>query len=175
MLDFKKIRKKNICLIGLMGSGKSIIGKELSNYYKLDFYDSDNIIVENIGKSINNIFYENGEKYFREIEEKICMDLLNNKNCIISLGGGSIINKNVRNKIKNNSYAIYLKVDIDILSKRLQGSNKRPIIKNENIKDKLNEIYKNRKNYYNQADIIIENNFNKKKIIEDIKKILKYK
>ena len=174
MLNFKKIRKKNMTLIGLMGSGKSIIGKELSTYYGIKLYDSDNEIEKKVGQKISDIFKNKGETYFRVIEEKVCLDLLEKENCIISLGGGSITSIKTRNKIEKNSFSIYLKVDVDILVKRLSNSIKRPLLKNKDKKNKLNEIYKERKKYYNDANLIIENNFNKKYVLENIKKSINF-
>jgi Shikimate kinase len=96
MLKFKKNTVKNICFVGFMGSGKSILGRDLSKLYNIEFFDSDLEIENKIGKSINQIFADSGENYFRKIEEKVCIDLLKDENCIISLGGGSIINSKIR-------------------------------------------------------------------------------
>ena len=101
-----KNNKKNICIMGLMGSGKSIIGKDLSKHLNLKFYDTDKEIELKSKKSIVEIFEEKGETYFREIEEKICLEILTLDNCVISLGGGSIINKKIRKIIEQNSYSI---------------------------------------------------------------------
>ncbi len=169
MLNFKTISKKNISLIGLMGSGKSIIGKELSKIFNCDLYDSDSEIEKITGDSIINLFKHKGEKYFRQVEEKVCLNLLKKDNCIISLGGGSIINLNIRKYIYKFSLSIYLKTDIDILVERLNKSKKRPLLNNVDKKTKLIEIYNSRKRYYNKADIIINNNFNKKEILNRIK------
>ena len=128
MFDLTKIKKKNICIMGLMGSGKSIIGKDLSKYLNLKFYDTDKEIELKTKKSINTIFEEEGESYFRDIEEKICIELLTNDNCVISLGGGSIINKKIRKSIKQNSYSIYLQVKLNNLLNRLKSSKKRPLL-----------------------------------------------
>ena len=106
-----------------MGSGKSMIGKHLAKEFGMKFYDSDVEIEKITKKSINLIFEEYGEPYFREIESKVCLKLLNEKNCIISLGGGAILDKKIRKKIKSDSYCIYLKVKIDELIQRL----KRPL------------------------------------------------
>ena len=96
MFDLTKIKKKNICIMGLMGSGKSIIGKDLSKNLNLKFYDTDKEIELMTNKKISAIFKEEGESYFRDIEEKVCIEILNIDNCIISLGGGSIISKKIR-------------------------------------------------------------------------------
>ena len=110
--------KINLTLCGMMGSGKSIVGKLLARKINFNFIDTDKFIKKKIGKSINKIFSENGEEYFRELEEKTIIDILQKKKYVISLGGGAILNKRIRNVIKNNSYNIYLKVSIDILTKR---------------------------------------------------------
>ena len=169
MLDFKNIGKRNICLIGLMGSGKTIIGKELSKIYKIKHFDSDNEIEKNEGKNINSIFKIRGEEYFRKIEEKTCLELLEKHHCIISLGGGSIINNNIRSQIEKYSYSIYIKVDIELLAYRLKNSNKRPLLNNTNIKLKLLELYNKRKKFYNKANLILKNNFDKSDILSNIK------
>ncbi len=170
MLKLSQINKKNICIIGLMGSGKSIIGKELSKYFNVKFYDTDKEIELKTNKSINSIFNEKGEPYFRDIEEKICLNLLGKKNCIISLGGGSIINKKIRQSIKINSYSIYLKVKLDNLLNRLQSTKKRPLLnKNQNKKETLENLYNTRHRFYEKADFIVTNDDDKFKAIEKIK------
>ena len=95
MLDLSVINKKNICIMGLMGSGKSIIGKDLSKNLNLKFYDIDKEIELMTNKKISAIFKEEGESYFRDIEEKVCIEILNINNCVVSLGGGSIISKKI--------------------------------------------------------------------------------
>tara|TARA_Y100000996_G_C22363897_1_gene578056 strand:- start:210 stop:734 length:525 start_codon:yes stop_codon:yes gene_type:complete len=169
MLNFKKINKKNICFIGLMGSGKSTIAKELSNLLKYDFFDSDLEIEKTVGEDISDIFLNKGEDFFRAIEEKTCTRLLNTSDCIISLGGGSITNSKIRDLIEKNSYSIYLKVKLEILLKRLNKSNKRPLLVNQNKKKVLEKLYKERKVYYNKADLTIENFFDKKSLMKKLK------
>ena len=173
MLSFKTNRKKNVCLIGLMGSGKSVIGRELSKFYKIKFFDTDAEVEKKEGENINFIFSNYGEDYFRKIEEEICLKFLQYNNCIISLGGGSITNLKIRNMIKKNSYCIYLKVDKNLLSERLKNTNKRPLLRNKNKYVVINELYEKRKKFYNKADLIIENNYEKNEIVERILEQLK--
>ena len=170
MLDLSKTKKKNICIIGLMGSGKSIIGKELSKSLDLKFYDTDKEIELITKKSINEIFEKDGESYFRKIEEKICLQLLTKNNCIISLGGGSIINKNIRKAINQNSYSIYLEVKLDNLENRLKSSKKRPLLnKSTNNKETLENLYNQRRKFYEKADFIVNNDNDKSQVLEKIK------
>ena len=84
--------------IRVNGSGKSIIGKDLSRVYKYKYIDTDSEIEKYLGMNIETIFSNYGESYFRKIEEKICLEVLDNENCVISFGGGSILNNLVRKK-----------------------------------------------------------------------------
>ncbi len=170
MFNLIEIKKKNVCIMGLMGSGKSIIGKDLSKYSKLKFYDTDKEIELITKKNINEIFENEGESYFRKIEEKICLELLTKNDCIISLGGGSIINKKIRKAINLNSYSIYLKVKIDNLENRLKSSKKRPLLNiNSNNKETLVNLYNERRKFYEKADFIVNNDNDKFQVLEKIK------
>tara|TARA_B100000579_G_scaffold393678_1_gene370465 strand:- start:21 stop:542 length:522 start_codon:yes stop_codon:yes gene_type:complete len=162
--------KHNISLCGMMGSGKSAIGKILANKLDYNFIDVDKMIEIEAKKTINKIFEENGEEYFRELEEKITINILNNKETIISLGGGAIINDKIRESIKQKSFNIYLKVNVDILVKRLQYSKTRPLIYKKNLKKELMNLVNKREIYYQRADLIIKN---EKNIIETTENIIK--
>ena len=152
--------KLNISLCGMMGSGKSAIGKILANKLNYNFIDVDKIIENEAKKTIKKIFEEDGEMYFRDLEEKITIDTLENKETIVSLGGGAIINKKIRNSIKKNSYNIYLNVDVNILIKRLQFSKTRPLIHKKDLKTELINLISKRKKFYLKADLIIQNEEN---------------
>tara|TARA_Y200000002_G_scaffold204075_1_gene168394 strand:- start:1122 stop:1676 length:555 start_codon:yes stop_codon:yes gene_type:complete len=170
MLNLIEIKKKNVCIMGLMGSGKSIIGKDLSKYSNFKFYDTDKEIELKTKKSINEIFENDGESYFRKIEEKICLELLTKNNCIISLGGGSIINKKIRKAINQNSYSIYLQVKLDNLENRLKSSKKRPLLnKNSSKIETLENLYNERRKFYEKADFIVNNDNDKIQVLEKIK------
>ena len=170
MLDLSVINKKNICIMGLMGSGKSIIGKDLSKYLNLNFYDTDKEIELKTKKKISEIFEEKGELYFRDIEEKVCIEILSINNCVVSLGGGSIISKKIRKIIKKNSYSIYLKVTLNNLLNRLKFSKKRPLLNNNSNKiEIMQKLLKDRQKYYKKADLIINNNGDKFQTLNQIK------
>ncbi len=162
--------KINISLCGMMGSGKSTIGKILAKKLDYNFIDVDKMIEIESKKTIKKIFEENGEAYFRNLEEKITSNILEKGKTIVSLGGGAIINKNIRNSIKKNSYNIYLKVDVNILMKRLQNSKTRPLIYKKNLKQELIKLINEREKFYINADLIINN---EKNIIETTEDILK--
>ena len=162
--------KTNITLCGMMGSGKSAIGRILANKLNYNFIDVDKVIENEAKKTIKKIFEEDGEMYFRDLEEKITINTLKNREAIVSLGGGAIINKNIRNSIKKNSYNIYLNVDVDILTKRLQFSKTRPLIYKKDLKKELINLINKRKKFYQKADLIIQN---EKNIIETTENIIK--
>ena len=162
--------KINISLCGMMGSGKSAIGKSLANKLDYNFIDVDKMIEIDAKKTIKKTFEEDGEEYFRNLEEKITINILRNKKTIVSLGGGAIINKKIRNSIKKNSYNIYLNVDLDTLIKRLRNSKTRPLIYKKNLKKELINLIKFREKFYRKADLIIKNETN---IIETTQNILK--
>jgi len=174
MFDLNNINKKNICIIGLMGSGKSVIGKDLSKYLNFKFFDTDKEIELKEKKSISKIFEDDGESYFRKIEEKICLEVLTHDNCVISLGGGSIINKKIRNIIKRDSYTIYLKVQLRNLVNRIKSSKQRPLLNKELDKiDIFKNLYNERQEFYEKADFIVNNDHSKFEVLKSIKSELK--
>ena len=100
-----------ISLTGMMGSGKTSIGKILANKLNLPFYDSDKCIEDRIDLKISEIFSTYGESWFREQEEKICNDILKKEEFVLALGGGAITNKLIRDHIEKNTLLIYLKTN----------------------------------------------------------------
>tara|TARA_B100001093_G_scaffold507222_1_gene567421 strand:- start:890 stop:1414 length:525 start_codon:yes stop_codon:yes gene_type:complete len=160
--------KINLTLCGMMGSGKSSIGKILAKKINYSFYDIDKLIEKKTNKSIISIFKDEGEKYFRMLEESVTLDILNKKNSIISLGGGAITNKHIRDSIQKNSFNIYLKVNLNILKKRLQKSKSRPLLIENNLNNTLAFLIDKREKYYNKADLIIDNELNITRTTENI-------
>ena len=165
--DYNKL---NITFCGMMGSGKSLIGRKFAKLINYNFLDTDTLIEKKTGKSINNIFDNFGEVYFRELEEKYISKILLKKNYVISLGGGVMNNLKLRDIIKKNSFNIYLCVNNKILLKRLETSKKRPLIKNTNIKKTLDELLKKREQYYKKADLKIKNCETINETINELKK-----
>ena len=151
------IRKKNLVLLGHMGSGKTLLAKKIARELKIEHYDSDQKIVELEKKSISEIFESRGEKYFRKIEEEVVLNLIQKKNIVVSLGGGSIINKNIRNMIKQSSFSIFLDVNLEKLESRLSKSKNRPLLKNTNILNKLKDLDTKRRKYYLDSDAKLQN------------------
>lgn len=147
-----------------MTSGKSTIGPILANVLGYNFYDLDKEIEENEKLSVVEIFEKYGEKYFREAESKILNELIKQDDVVISLGGGTIVNKSNFDLMKSTGKIIYLKVSPSTLYKRLKNKTDRPIFKdlvlsnkNENeFMKRIEELMNKRKQYYEMADIIID-------------------
>ena len=152
--------KINIALCGMMGSGKSAIGKILANKLDYNFIDVDKMIEIDAKKTIKKIFEEDGEEYFRDLEEKIPINILRQKKTIVSLGRGAMINKKIRHSTKKNSYYIYLNVYLDILIHRLKNSKTRPLIYKKNLKKELINLINIREKFYREADLIVKNEKN---------------
>ena len=167
---FSDYNKINITFCGMMGSGKSIIGSKFAKIINFNFLDTDALIEKKTGKSINDIFNNFGEAHFRVLEEKYISKILLKKNYVISLGGGVMNNFRLRDIIKKNSFNIYLCVNNKILLKRLETSKKRPLIKNTNIKKKLDELLKKREQYYKKADLKIKNCETINETVNELKK-----
>ena len=159
---------KNIVFLGMMGSGKTSIGFLISKKLNLEFFDIDNHIENNLGMKISKIFKEKGEKFFREYEEKITLNILKKKKIVIALGGGAFLNKNIRNEVLKNHFSFWLKLDSDILIKRIKNSTKRPLA--YNISDiELKNMIKERSKVYSKAFYKINcNNLNKTEIIDKV-------
>ena len=159
---------KNIVFLGMMGSGKTSIGFLISRKLKLDFFDIDNHIENNLVMKISKIFKEKGEKFFREYEEKITLDILKKREIVVALGGGAFLNKNIRNEVLKNHFSFWLKLDSDILIKRIKNSTKRPLAYNTSDIE-LKNMIKERSKIYSKALYKINcNNLNKTEIIDKI-------
>ena len=143
----------------MMGVGKSTIGKIISKKLSFDFVDIDKLIEEKEGCSINIIFKNEGESYFRKVEKEITFNELMKKNTVISLGGGTFLNKSIRRAIKINCISFWVDVSAEILVKRLKKTKKRPLLFKKNLTETINKIYLNRKKIYNEANFRVKCNF----------------
>jgi shikimate kinase len=161
--------KKNLVLLGMMGSGKSTIGRLISKKLSQKFVDIDEIIEDEANMKINDIFSKKGEIFFRNLEEKITLKLLDSYNLIISLGGGAFINNRIRKEVIKNNLSFWLNWNTYTLLDRIKKSKKRPIAFNLN-ETKLMELITNRTKIYSKAKFKI--NCQKLSKIEITKKIV---
>ena len=171
----KLIMNNNIILIGMMGSGKSTLGRQLSKIYNLKFIDTDEAIEKEVGLSIAEIFQAHGEKYFRNLE-KGYLDQLDVNNHIISSGGGIILSASNRQRLKAIGHVVYLKTSVDVLYKRLKKDlQSRPLLESSSLKEKLNDLIIQRQDFYESTadDIINTDEMSEKEVVLAFKKILK--
>ena len=162
--------KGNIVFLGMMGSGKTTIGKLFSKKLNLEFFDTDYKIENKLNMSISKVFNFKGEKFFREIEEKITLNLLKKKKIILALGGGAFMNKNIRKEVLNNHTSIWLDLDNETIIKRINKSTKRPLALNT-TREELLDMLKKRSYVYSKA--LFKVNCNNLTKIEIVKKIIK--
>ena len=149
----------------MMGVGKSTIGKSLAEKLSFNFKDIDKLIERKEGCSINQIFKNKSENYFRKLENTISIQELKKKDSVISLGGGAFLNNSIRRTVKKSCVSFWLDIEINELVKRLRRSKKRPLLYNKNLRETINKIYLERKNTYNEADFRIKCNFLKSELI----------
>ena len=150
--------KKTIVLIGLMGAGKTSIGRRLAEHLDFTFKDSDEEVELAARLSINEIFANLGEKKFREGERRVISRLLDDKPIVLATGGGAFMDRFIRNKIANNGISIWLKSDLPTLVKRTSRRNNRPLLNNTDQRSTLKKLIDDRYPTYKLADITIESN-----------------
>jgi shikimate kinase len=143
--------KKNLILLGMMGVGKTRIGKYVAKKLKINFFDIDKLVEKKNKMKIAEIFKTKGEIYFRKEEEFITIKYLNKKGSIISLGGGGFVNDQIREKVLSECVSVWLNVNIKTICKRLKNSKKRPLANNDN-RNNLSKIFLERKKIYSLAD-----------------------
>ena len=161
---------KTIVLIGMTGSGKTSVGKELAKNLNLNFIDSDQEIEKKCKISIPSIFEKKGEDYFRKIEEKICCKLIDGKPKILSLGGGAFNNENIQDEVLKSNLSFWLKWNSKTLINRIKNSQKRPIAF-KSSDEELIDLIKKRSNIYAKA--LYKINCENKTKLEITGKILK--
>ncbi len=160
---------KSLILTGMMGVGKSTVGKELSKKLGYKFIDMDNLIEKKENMTITKIFRVKGENYFRKIEENLTLNTLKDKKVVISLGGGAFLNPRIRKEVLKTTISFWLNVSIKSLLLRVSRNKKRPLIEG-NYKKKMTDIYSKRKDTYKLANYKIDCDNLKK--FEVVKKIL---
>ena len=151
--DYRLKTKKTIVLVGLMGSGKTALGKRLAVALGLPFVDSDKIIEERSGLLIRNIFEISGEAKFREMEHKTILSRLNSSPVILSTGGGAFCNPKTRAAIKAHAISVWLDAKPADLLHRIGNTSSRPLLNKGNPLQTLSDLRQQRKADYQQAEL----------------------
>lgn len=150
------LRSKTITLVGLMGAGKSSVGKRLAAQLGLPFRDADDEIEAAAGQTIPEIFAQYGEPYFRDGERRVIGRLLDEAPHVLATGGGAFMNEETRALIKAKAISIWLRADVDVLAKRVARKDTRPLLSGKDPKAVLTELAAVRYPVYAEADIVVE-------------------
>lgn len=148
-----------VFLCGMMGTGKSAVGKELARLLKQPFTDLDKQIELSLSASVSEIFQTRGERFFREKEQEALSQYIRNNTGVLALGGGTLQDQQIIDRLKSAGILIYINTPIPILLERLQRSNRRPLLHGlttDQLKQKILQLTSEREIFYSQADIIVE-------------------
>ncbi|WP_256210082.1 shikimate kinase [Nitrosospira briensis] len=147
----------NIFLVGMMGAGKTTIGRLLAGFLKKTFYDSDREIQKRTGVSIPLIFEIEGEAGFRKRETEMLSELVKTRNIVLATGGGAVLSAQNREMLKQSGTVIYLRATVDDLWRRTRQDKNRPLLQTQDPRTKLLELYAQRDPLYQEtAHIIVE-------------------
>lgn len=148
--------RRSLVLVGLMGSGKTSVGRRLAATIGLGFVDADDEIEKAAGKTISDIFAEHGEPYFRDGERKVIARLLGGGPQVLATGGGAFMNAETRANIERTGISIWLKADLSVLMRRVMKRDNRPLLKTPDPEARMRELMLERHPVYARADLVVE-------------------
>lgn len=151
-------RSRPVVLVGLMGVGKSTIGRRLAKKIGWNFVDSDEEIESAAGCSVADIFSMHGETIFRDLERKVIGRLVNGPPLIIATGGGAWMQESVRADIKQHATSVWLRADLDVLIERVGKRNTRPLLANGDKRAIMAKLMDERYPMYATADLVVDSN-----------------
>jgi shikimate kinase len=154
ILDY--IGNRNIVMVGLMGAGKTSVGRRLAARLGLEFVDADSEIETAAGKTIPEIFADHGEDYFRAGECKVIARLLNDGSKVVATGGGAFMNEETRANIAAHGVSVWLRAPLPLLIKRVSRRNNRPLLKGDDAAEVLQRLIDQRHPVYASADIVVD-------------------
>ena len=147
---------KTVVLVGMMGAGKTSVGRRLAGMLGVPFRDADVEIESAAGCTINDIFERYGEPAFRSGERKVIARLLTDPPHVLAAGGGAFVDEETRQRIKEHAVSIWLRAPLDLLIQRVLRKDTRPLLRNTDSKATLERLLREREPIYAQADIVIE-------------------
>ncbi len=152
------LNERSIVLVGLMGAGKSTVGRRLGNALKLPFHDADQEIETAAGCSITDFFERYGEPAFREGERKVIARLLAGPRHVLATGGGAFMDPTTRELIKRLGFSVWLRADIGLLMERVLKRPTRPLLKNDDPRATMERLMAERYPVYAEADLTVDSN-----------------
>jgi shikimate kinase len=147
--------RRSIVMIGMMGAGKSSIGKRLAARLGIPFADADAAIEEAAGMSVADIFEAHGEPSFRSGEARVIARLLDNGPQVLATGGGSFVNRETRARIHEKGISVWLKADVEVLLRRVKRRDNRPLLRNDDPAATLSALLAGREPFYSEADLTV--------------------
>ncbi len=152
----KLLQSKILLLVGMMGSGKTSVGRLLARKLGLPFVDSDKEIEKSTGFTISDLFARYGEEEFRKGEEKVMARLLEGKPCVLSSGGGAFLSETTRELAKQKALSIWIKVDAEVISNRTQGRTHRPLVPSEDNQAIILQFFQKSAPFFAEADLTVD-------------------
>ena len=146
---------RTIALVGLMGAGKSTVGRRLAEKIGREFYDSDDEIEKAAGLSVSDIFSIHGEEEFRRGEHQVLKRLLEQPPHVLATGGGAYLNPETRALMREHAVTVWLNADLETLWKRVSKRDTRPLLRRPNAKQVLTDLLEAREPIYSQADLVV--------------------
>jgi shikimate kinase len=150
------VLKKTVVLVGMMGSGKTAVGTALARLLGVRFLDSDEEIEKAAARTIAEIFERDGEDFFRTKETQVISRLLDNRNGVLSTGGGAYLAAENQRMISEKGVAVWLRADLEILWARVRHKNTRPLLQTRDPKKTLRELCVEREKSYSMADLVVD-------------------
>lgn len=161
----------NIVLCGFMGSGKTVVGKELAKVMGCKFVDTDELIEQEQGVAIKAIFATHGEDYFRDLEHEMCKKVAQMKGCVVSTGGGAMTFQRNVDAIKEGAKVVFLDASFDVICDRIGDNTNRPLFQD---KEKAKALYDERKDkYLSASDYVINGDMSARKTAIEIANMFK--
>lgn len=150
-----ELKKTNLYLVGMMGAGKTTIGRKLANRLGYHFFDTDALIEQATGQKVNDLFAREGEAAFRQIETQVLSQVATHTNLVVATGGG-IVTQQMNWSYLHHGVVLWLDVPLPVLISRLSNDTTRPLLKDVDLATKLKDLMAERGEQYAQADIRIE-------------------
>ena len=152
----QRLGQRPIVLVGLMGAGKTSVGRRLAEKLGIPFVDADHEIEAAAGKTIKEIFADHGEPYFREGERRVIQRLIGNGAQVLATGGGAYMNEETRQRIQEQGISVWLKASLPILMKRVMKRQDRPLLQAEDPEAVMRGLIDKRYPVYAQSDVTVE-------------------
>ncbi|MBM3462434.1 MAG: shikimate kinase [Armatimonadetes bacterium] len=150
------VTKRNIYLAGFMGTGKSTVGRELARLMGRKFIDTDQALEKLLGMTVNETFAQKGEEFFRTEERKLALELADTFNRVVATGGGTLLDPEVRMAFAKSGLMICLFTTEDQLVQRLERTDKRPMLKGGELRDRVEQLLQERKEIYDKISIRVD-------------------